>query len=168
MASWYAIVVNKREGLECLSTVKKNAAPRCPVSRHMSEWWPTCQHQLVPSSSTSTRVGWRIQSPNLWCQRYTVPEYLGSSSDRNGLENQMQLLGQRHHRGHWFLVLRWPTFYQPRRSYLPDRPYWFVMFVILVIDCAMKLLSLTVKSLASGNMDMVVVRQIDIDDDNRN
>jgi len=42
------------------------------------------------------------------------------------------------------------------------------MFVILVIDCAMKLLSLTVKSLASGNMDMVVVRQIDIDDDNRN
>jgi len=42
------------------------------------------------------------------------------------------------------------------------------MFVILVVDCAMKLLFLTVKSLASGDMDMVVVRQIDIDDGNRN
>ena len=152
----------------CLSTVKKNAAPRCPISRHMSEWWPTCQHQLVSSSSTSTRVGWRIQLPNLWYQKYTVPDYLGSNDDRNGLEHQMQLLGQRLHRGHWFLVLRWPTFHQLRQSCSRDRSYWFVMFVILVVNYAMKLLFLTVKSLASGDMGMVVVRQIDMDNGNRN
>jgi len=37
------------------------------------------------------------------------------------------------------------------------------MFVVLfvVFDCAKKLLSLIMKSFASGNMDMVVVRQID-------
>ena len=38
-----------------------------------------------------------------------------------------------------------------------------VLFVVLfvVFDCAVKLLSLIMKSFASGNMDMVVVRQID-------
>jgi len=36
---------------------------------------------------------------------YTVPEYLGSSDDRSGLENQMQLLDRRLHRGYRYLVL---------------------------------------------------------------
>jgi len=36
-----------------------------------------------------------------------------------------------------------------------------IVVLFVVLDCAVKLLSLIMKSLALGSMDMVVVRQID-------
>ena len=79
-----------------------------------------------------------------------------SSDDRSGLENQMLLLllDRRHQGEDRYLVLDWLPFHQPKRSWSPDRPYWFAM---LVIDCALNLLIM--KSLVLGNIDMVVDRR---------
>ena len=66
----------------------------------------------------------------------------------------MLLLDRRHQGEDRYLVLDWLPFHQPKRSWSPDRPYWFAM---LVIDCTLNLLIM--KSLVLGNMDMVVDRR---------
>jgi len=71
----------------------------------------------------------------------------------------MLLLDWRHHGGYRYLGTKL-TFHQCEKGCRsPERPYRLVMLIV-EFKLLVKLLSLIVKSLALGNMDMVVVRKI--------
>jgi len=69
----------------------------------------------------------------------------------------MLLQDWRHREGYRYLDTKSIFRQREKRRHSPERLYW----LMLVVDCAFKLLPLIMKPLAPGNMDMVVERKID-------
>ena len=125
------------------------------VARHMSEQLMIFPLLLVPSSSTLMKEHRQIQWPNLWCQKCTVLGCRGSSDDRSGFENQIMLQDWRLRGGYRYLgVISILRLYGKWR-YSPERLCWLLTSI--------KVLLSILKSLAFGNIGIVVERQIDIE-----